>query len=118
MPLRHEKMGREHIPAIERVRNPLPPRRMRLCQMPGRISVIKSGRAATHYFGVRGEYAIERGGNVGVQRFVAQMIFGLEPLRWAFIGALGRGRSSGRWAEALAWPRPLTPQRPRPVTST
>ena len=76
MPLRHEKMDAEHIPAIERVRKPLPSRRMRLRQMPGRISVNKSGRAATHYSGARGEYAIERGGNVGVQRFVTQMIFG------------------------------------------
>ena len=76
MPLRHEKMDGEHIPAIERGRNPLPSSRIRLCQMPGRISVNKSEHAAMHYSGARGEYAIERGGNVGVQRFVPQMIFG------------------------------------------
>ena len=61
---------------MERGRNRLPSRGMRLRQMPGRISVTKSGRAATHYSGARGEYAIERGGNVDVERFVTQMIFG------------------------------------------
>jgi len=41
----------------------------------GGFRLIKAG-VQQRIIRVRGEYAIERGGNVGVERFVTQMIFG------------------------------------------
>ena len=102
MPLRHEKMDGEHIPAIERVRNPLPSTRIRLRQMPGRISVNKSGRAAMHYSGVRGEYAVAgRERRRGAFCYPNDIRISEDGLAWRSLGRWGGGVHRGVGAGAF-----------------